>query len=368
MNEQAQALQERSNFTRYVELDSLRGLAAFTVIWHHFFLAPPHDLRLVTVPLVAGRQAVMLFFVLSGFVLSIPFWRKGVNGPYVAYLIRRFFRIYVPFAFAAGLALAGAYRYSFSNLPLGAWFRLTWHTALTPHFVLSQFLLWPTSELNTAFWSLRYEVQMSIVFPLMLLLIRFAGTWRALLLALSVHYLAIRLSAHPGNWHDYKLTLYYGPFFVFGALLAKEQTLIRKAWESISWVAQVILVAAASGIYYYGAIVLDRSGRGYWGDLATAGGASGLLVAAIYFRPFQRLLLTWVAVYLGRISYSMYLVHGTILFVLLNMCYGKVSPWLMAVLFLILTIIISHVFCVLIEETSLRLGKRLATRTGPMQA
>ncbi|PGK22483.1 hypothetical protein CN902_26640 [Priestia megaterium] len=53
-----------------------------------FTLSPLHTIW-------AGKEAVFLFFILSGFVLSIPFY-KGEAPKYRVYIVRRFFRIYIP--------------------------------------------------------------------------------------------------------------------------------------------------------------------------------------------------------------------------------------------------------------------------------
>src|SRR2546430_6654006 len=85
----------------YEELDSLRGLAAITVLVGHYlnpFLVQSGPYagvgRAVQLArktplfgLFAGHEAVMLFFVLSGFVLSLKFLRGdpvhygGVSRP-----------------------------------------------------------------------------------------------------------------------------------------------------------------------------------------------------------------------------------------------------------------------------------------------
>ena len=101
---------------RYFELDSLRGLAAMIVVLHHLrFLwqedaKPSSAICRFFLDLVApfGTEAVMLFFVLSGFVLSLP----TVNGrpqTYFTFLIRRIFRIYVPYLAALLVWVVGAF-------------------------------------------------------------------------------------------------------------------------------------------------------------------------------------------------------------------------------------------------------------------
>src|SRR5436305_607603 len=95
---------------RIPELDALRGIAAAVVLTFHWLAVMPawnadtrHDggayLLLNAVkytPLhvfAAGPEAVLLFFVLSGFVLALPFV-EGRAGGYLPFLVRRAFRIY----------------------------------------------------------------------------------------------------------------------------------------------------------------------------------------------------------------------------------------------------------------------------------
>jgi hypothetical protein len=88
---------------RLLELDALRGLAALMVPLYHPRLLfglhlPGFEHYLWSGPLhilVAGPEAVILFFVLSGFVLALPIVQRK-QLPYHAYLIRRICRIYLP--------------------------------------------------------------------------------------------------------------------------------------------------------------------------------------------------------------------------------------------------------------------------------
>ena len=100
--------------TRYGALDGLRGLAAAVVVIHHCFLVSPSlSLAVARVDtgqvepwvwwttftplhlLWAGTEAVYVFFILSGFVLTLPF--VGVWQPtWRAYYAKRFVRIYLP--------------------------------------------------------------------------------------------------------------------------------------------------------------------------------------------------------------------------------------------------------------------------------
>ncbi|MFB3170669.1 acyltransferase family protein [Neobacillus sp. 179-C4.2 HS] len=53
---------------------------------------------------MAGSEAVTLFFVLSGFVLSLTFYYKG-KFSYGEYLIKPIVRIYIPYVTAIVITL-----------------------------------------------------------------------------------------------------------------------------------------------------------------------------------------------------------------------------------------------------------------------
>jgi peptidoglycan/LPS O-acetylase OafA/YrhL len=354
---QVQELDARTPGRRIISLDSLRGVAAFVVVWHHFRLAFERDPpRWYLRPFFDGHAAVVLFFVLSGYVLSIPFWRhKG--GSYPVYLVRRFFRIYVPYAAAVLLSAALARHFLYSHLPLTPWFLDNWQAPITGSLVLKQLLEMQISpELNLAFWSLRYEVLMSIVFPLACRFITGLGWLASLaislgLLAVGIHLdMAIR---HRGPVHELAITtMAYAPCFLLGALLSLKRDWIARTYRQMPRVVKAILLLVAV-IFYF-----QPHTTGPQAFLLPLG-ACLALVFAQYSRA-ERLLITPIPEYLGRVSYSMYLVHAPVLLALLNLLVGKVPFVAVMGAYLICVLVISHIFCIAVEEPALRLGKRAA--------
>lgn len=352
---QAIALESRSSRQRYVELDALRGIAALIVVFHHLSLA--YDAPIIWYPLVAGHESVILFFALSGFVLSLPFWNKGTNGAYVPYLVRRFFRIYIPFFAAAIFALLVGRHFLYSTLHLNAWFDLTWQDDITPKFVLSQMTMPPNSKLNTAFWSLRYEMEMSIIFPLCLLILAKLRRWGALLFSLAVYYLGVRI--HTGHADD---TLRYASVFLLGATLASQTTVLRRFWLRLPSVVRGLTALVGAVLYFYGSRISKGMHRDYYADLIVAFGSCIVITAAMNLPSLSRILRHSIPEYLGRVSYSLYLIHGTILFAVLNSLHGRMPSWVQVACFLSLTFAITHIFCVLVEEPALRMGKKVAQK------
>jgi peptidoglycan/LPS O-acetylase OafA/YrhL len=287
----------------------------------------------------------------------LPVWTNRQPG-YWEYLVRRVSRIYLPYVAAAVLAAVGCYFFVGSKLPLSHWFYQTWQTPLSVGLLLQQLLMDPKPVLNTAFWSLRYEMEMSIIFPFLCLLMLRMGRYSGIALVVAVRaaeYLYVH-SRFGGN--DFDKTLYYAMFFIAGAALSREREMLKRfagrAGVVVVWLSLVVSLLA-----YWNAAVTHVSER-----VADAVSMIGICMLIILIQD-PRLhvgLKTAVADYLGRISYSLYLVHGTVLFTLLNLLYGKVPALPLAVLYGAVTLLVAHLFCVLVEEPSLRVGKRIAKR------
>ncbi len=331
------ALEDRTSGRRILAFDALRGLAAVVVVLCHFRLAfssaPP---AWFVWPLFAGRQAVTIFFVLSGYVLSLPYW-NGTQLPYGRYLVRRFFRIYVPYVGAVLVAAALAWRFSNVSLPLTPWFYETWHSPVTAILLLKHLGMGGGATLNTAFWSLRYEVEMSLIFPFLCWLIRrmgrLSGCGMALLVALAGSYGQIP-------------TLTYGSCFLLGALLARDRPKASEAYLCAPRYARAALLIVSVAMFLSSYSFLS------------ACGACGVLVLCENSRA-RGFFESAVPEYLGRVSFSMYLMHGTVLQLVLILCFGKMPAWELAAIFFASTLIVSHLFCLLVEESSTRLGRAI---------
>jgi len=78
------------------KLEAVRGFAAVYVVLHHTL---PHYFVFKGVNIGNvfrfGQEAVILFFLLSGFVINYS-WQKSENKTFGSYFSKRFFRIYIP--------------------------------------------------------------------------------------------------------------------------------------------------------------------------------------------------------------------------------------------------------------------------------
>lgn len=352
--------EQRQN--RIVALDALRGLAAAVVVFHHVrHILTNSEPSAILLPLFAGNKAVILFFVLSGYVLSLPYWR-GKQLPYPKFLVRRVCRIYLPYLAAFVLALLLAIPLWGAVRPLSPWFYGTWHGQLTGAIIFRQALFINANRLsalfNTAFWSLRYEMEMSIIFPLLCWAIYKAGSWAAVAGAVVMMYLGtgalhiMRYDSEPAH------TVLWCSAFIMGAILAREREQLRKAYATLKPVFKWAFLVVVIWAYFRGGYGLDR---------ANIPGACGALVLAD-FSEASTWLSTALAEYIGKISYSLYLTHGTVLFAVFILGYGRVPTPLLIAAVLLAALLVAHVFYSLVEAPTMALGRRLTQPSLPARA
>ena len=153
--------------------DGLRGLAILLVVCAHGFYFNPDGPRLLAIIgsfLSTGWVGVPIFFVLSGFLISLPFFRSRLNGAEFVYprgyATRRILKIIPPFYLViAILALFYFFRYrDNSYFRIGA----AWATGIAHFKYIPQYF-------NTSFWSLWVEVGFYVLLPILFFAIRRAS-------------------------------------------------------------------------------------------------------------------------------------------------------------------------------------------------
>jgi len=153
----------RSDFN--FNLEALRGVAALTVAWHHAIYHQRHlDPRYVPTGAWAfnppGHLAVLIFFLLSGYVIGRRYPRPLRRAEIGDYLHRRLVRVYPMYALAvlAGVVVSG--------------FTIGWKT-VGYHLLFWQSWGEPVMFENNPLWSLQYEVLYYLAFiPLSVLALR----------------------------------------------------------------------------------------------------------------------------------------------------------------------------------------------------
>jgi peptidoglycan/LPS O-acetylase OafA/YrhL len=349
-------------------LDSLRGLAALAVVFTHVLSMGP-DIGsdaawlLDATPLRAvhtGRAPVVFFFVLSGYVLALSLLRPDAPGP-VAFALRRTLRLLLPVTGA--VLLSAGLRAVFHQGPmpnlLGWDARLLWSEPVGLSMLLRRALLLGADyrfTLDIPLWSLVHEWRLSVVFPLVLPFRRRP----ALLLAagLALHAAALTAGAAPDAVQlgprlasTLVASAYFALPFAAGAALAFGGGLtLRGAARPLAWVGVAPASALPSDLGYVAAsaalIVLARG--------------PGLLPGVLAAPPLLRL---------GRVSFSLYLVHVPVLAAMLHATHGWLSPWAALAAGVPVSLLVAAAFHAWVEAPAHRLSRGVGGgRGGPATA
>ena len=356
--------------TRLSELDALRGVAALVVLLHHASQLLPWPIvpgleigealgriLLDTTPLrvfVNARAAVLLFFVLSGYVLTRSLLRGGTTASLAAYAVQRSVRILVPTAAAVGLSVllrwvvfdpVAAERAPANHFQ-------TWLFEPTPLRLLADILLLRT-DFNLVLWSLAHEWRLTVLLPLVLVL----RQQPLLLLALSAG--AMTLGMMAGATQDQVFlprepllglaaTLYFAPGIGAGCALAMAEPLPGLSRPQ-RWAATIGMVAAFSVA----------------SDLTAYAGSAILIILARQPSRLRAALRQAAMVWLGRVSFSLYLIHVPLLLTAWHLLHRHAGAWPVALAGVLLCLFAAPLFFRLVEQPSRRLARGAAAWMAP---
>ncbi len=306
--------------TRVTQLDGLRGLAALIVVACHLLSTVPGigdavfenrsapldgaGMWAVFSPLHLlwnGTPAVHVFFVLSGFVLILPFTTPGRSKGWGPYYAKRLLRLYLPAWAALGLAVTLIALVPRTASPLqSTWADMYVVDAGLGRAAKDGLLLLGASTVNTPLWTLRWEVLFSLLLPLYVF---FALRWRrlwhlklALIIALAGVGAVLQV-----QW------LIYLPIFAIGAVLGVERDRIRALaapWPRLIW-----LPIAAAGLFLANAEWISPAKPVKGVEALITVGATLIVLVFLLTAPAKKLGDAAVVQWLGRISFSLYLVH-----------------------------------------------------------
>jgi peptidoglycan/LPS O-acetylase OafA/YrhL len=348
---------EQSVRSQVGHLDGIEALRAIAVTWvvlfHYLVVREAHPVADPWNAWVAASTAanaivrngplgVELFFLITGFLLVLPWARHASEGgarPRIRdFYVRRIRRIvpayYVHLAllFLVFLPLLQGLHHAWANRGLVA-FNAVAHSAFL-HYTTP--LSSASLSLNGALWSLTLEAQFYLLLPLLaplfvraplacsVALFAVAGLWRRLALDDLDGLVALQM-AIGSRWDVTEAAVrhllltqlpgYLGHFaagMAIGWMWWRRRDRLVSRDEALAW---LLALAAGLGAMYWayalgGGAVLGRTG--FW--LVSIAGLSALMLASVRGGPAMALLLAHRPVlFVGRTSYSIYLYHVPIL-------------------------------------------------------
>ncbi|HEV2969640.1 MAG TPA: acyltransferase [Pirellulales bacterium] len=350
---------------RFAFVDALRGLAALGVAaFHIYHYGPLPELAATVVPkpldfaLHHGWAGVQMFFVISGFVIAYTLRGARITPSYLGnFALRRSLRLDPPYWFTIAFVI-GLYAITSSMFDIDDGLMddaPTWDQVLAHVFYLQNILGY--QNLSAGFWTLCIEVQFYILFAVLLGFAqrltahcsdRAEGAhWLPLILTFAPLAVAslfwFSLDRDNTDW-----VVHFFAFFFLGALAwwtLEGRTPKLAFWayvaailmrQQIEWTLDM-RIALITGVAIYGVIQTGRSQR--W----------------LNFGWLQRL---------GKISYSLYLIHYPISWIITTLGYeltgdSAVAAAFWLVLSLAASIGVAHALHLAIEGPAIRFARRL---------
>ena len=367
-------MQSKSGQTRVTQLDGLRGIAALVVVACHALSTLPgignvvHGNRsaglntaeawAVFSPLHVlwnGTPAVHVFFVLSGFVLVLPFTRPGAAGKWAQYYAKRFFRLYLPAWASLAVAVALMIIIPRSVSPLQSpWADMYVTDPSVAQVLKDGLLMLNASTINTPLWSLKWEVAFSLLLPAYVLIaVRWRRFWHVKI------GLALLLAA-VGALQDLEW-LSYLPIFAIGAVLGAERERIRELTQP--WPRFIWFFVAAAGLFLANAEWISPEQPIPGVEALVTVGATLIVLLFVSCGSAKRLGDTAVAQWLGRVSFSLYLVHLPIILAGVTLLRSVSLPLALAVS-VVASFVVAELFYRYVEQPAHRLSMAVGRAVG----
>lgn len=354
---------------RYPALESLRGVAALIVVVHHHLLVfpslypydayatgLPYLLLLTPIHLIwAGGEAVVFFFLLSGFVLTLPTWR-GQPLDMQDFMVRRVWRIWVPLISTVCLAW-GAASILGASLIIGAstWFNQIWVSAGPDSFIQHLLMLGNMDGFNSAFipvvWSLKWEMWGSLLLPVVIILAR-----QRTMITVVIMLMMLVLYWHASSAEVAVGLLRYLPMFVAGAWLARHHEAVTSKISRLPTaikLASLLLALLMIPVQWYGWHGYPSGFRVLFNDVITIVAAMMLISLALGWDVFRTVLEHSALRWLGKISFSLYLFHSLVLAVVVRLGSTHLPLAVLVSLSFVLTFPIAQLAYRLIEQPAL---------------
>ncbi|GGB16734.1 hypothetical protein GCM10011380_02770 [Sphingomonas metalli] len=287
-------------------------MAALIVVIYHCALYYDYGAaaRFWVTTVFNAHAAVVSFFVLSGFVLTLSLIKSDLDARAIlCFYVRRAFRIYPALWAACGLGVAYLLIFGAGGTELGTdWARQNFGGWPMPGGKLVAAFAGLKPNLPLPIWTMAVELAGSLLLPFLVVAMRRSVfVFAILLLALGL------LSCRATGWPLWIPT--YLVDFGIGAAVALAIPHLRAALSHRSFALSVVI--AGFGLLWFGRILTGADYVLAYNDPLTAlieAFGAAIMIAAIHVRPAAVPALSApAAIVLGNRSYSLYLLHQPVL-------------------------------------------------------
>ena len=378
--------------TRNLYLEGLRGILAIIVVIHHFILlfipklfigsfnvtdfkTNPYslDILLANTPLnifMNGGWAVCMFFTLSGFVLSLKYFKSADTKVIQGAIAKRYLRLAIPILASCLLI----FLLHFSGL-----FKNTFYPRSHEEYSFGKNLFLNDLSFFETIKMALFNVPINgdnTYFPILWTMeVEFLGALLLFVFLLSVHQLK-------SKWIFYAaiiLVLFlmnknYIILFFAGSFIACYEDKIKILFRSVYLKTLILIV----GFYFAGIPNLQNEAKQYTIYAFTNYFSAFIylqfhIISCFLFFLFlvssefpKKMLSNKGLLFLGKNSFSIYLIHLPVLFIVgsyfLNKTAGKINYLLLFGICFSVTIILSYAFYYLIDSKAVLYANKLAKR------
>jgi peptidoglycan/LPS O-acetylase OafA/YrhL len=275
---------------KIIAVEWLRGLASFGVCEMHMFCAlaffSKEDVFFQTYifPIsIMGRMGVPVFFVISGFIIPYSMWQNKYNlKQWANFIARRLIRLDPPYILSILLILF--ITFVMAKITGNTAFHIEWQNVLLHIGYINVFFNKPW--LCGVYWTLAIEFQYYLLIALIFPLISHANRIVSIVSTLAFLGLFQVIAQYTPEYFIFK----YIPLFIVGILVFQRSVNLLTNWQ---YIPQMIIVTA---------FLFIGHGKGYAIVAVLAAIIIGMDID-IKFKPLY---------FLGKISYSLYLIHWVI--------------------------------------------------------
>lgn len=342
---------------RYKQLDALRGIAAISVFLSHYIgifdfesIYFKNIIRYTPLHIYYdGAAAVILFFVLSGFVLGLPYLNSDKKVSVLSFYFKRLFRIYPAFIIAIIFSLfLKKFLYNQVNLlGFSQWIQSFWNwdfgSVSFKQVIKTLMLIGPsfnTDLVDPVIWSLIVEMKISLLMPFFIFFISKTNFYSNIAFTICIYIIS------PDH---------YSAIFIYGIILAKHRIDIIHYLKNQRKI--VIASLLVIGIIFYSSrytFRLELITNEYVKnciDYLIAIGSSILIFIVLSNNRLSAFFQKRLFSFLGDISYSLYLIHLPILIISCSLFSNNfaLSPFFIFITGILTSVAISKIILNFVE-------------------